>query len=540
MKKKLLIAAGLLLVLCLVAGVAFFLGRRSGDKEIETLEDGVVYREQTQTADDAGGTEKAEGVPVGEEPGEASADAAEQPEGSAVRVSYACASTWEQDGMIFSQFDVTVSNDTDKEIQSWSTKLMVPEGSKLNQGWNAEYTLKGTSFQAVPMEYNQVIGAGQTVNYGFILQTKETFTPEQTVVVADNVQYNIGKGQGGKAQGAGTETADGKAPASAGDTAKAAADGKSKDKSKGKAATNTGEANPVKSHGRLSVKGTGLVDSKGEPFVLRGVSTHGIAWFPEYVSRESFASLKSLFGINAVRLAMYSDPGAGYTKEMHKKVKQGVEYATKEGLYVIIDWHILGDGNPNQYKKEAKSFFKEMAKEYKGNKNVIYEICNEPNGDVTWERDIKPYAKEVIKTIRKIDKKAVIIVGTPTWSQDVDVVASSPLKGQKNIMYALHFYAATHKEDLRKKAQTALDKGLPLFVSEFSICEASGAGRLDKDSAAAWMTFCNDNGISMMSWSLCNKDEAASLLKSSCKKTSGYTKEDLSDTGKWWLEQFQK
>lgn len=536
MKKKLLVAVGIVLALCLVAGVAFFLGRRSGDNESETLADGTVERVEYQDTEGGQGTDSnvAESTPeaVGE-----SADTEGQPS-EGVRISYACTSAWAQDGMIFSQFDVIVSNDTDKEIQKWSTSLTVPEGSKFNQGWNAEYTLKGTSLQAVPMDYNQAIGAGQTVSYGFILQTKKEFTPEQTVVVADGAQYNIGPAGNTKtADAGGKDTTEGKAQTSAGDAAKT--DGKDK-KQTGAAKTSVGEANPVKSHGRLSVKGTQLVDSKGNPFVLRGISTHGIAWFPEYVSRESFASVKSLFGINAVRLAMYSDPGAGYTKEMHKKVKEGVEYATKEGLYVIIDWHILGDGNPNQYKKEAKKFFKEMAKAYKGNKNVIYEICNEPNGDVTWERDVKPYAKELVKTIRKIDKKAVIIVGTSTWSQDVDVVADSPLKGQKNIMYALHFYAATHKDDLRKRAQTALDKGLPLFVSEFSVCEASGAGNLDKDSAAAWMTFCNDNGISMMSWSLCNKDEAASLLKSSCKKTSDYTKEDLSDTGKWWLEQFQK
>lgn len=539
MKKKILLILGIVLALCLVAGTAFFLGRRSGDNEPETLMGGTVKRVESQDTEDEPDTEGGGwGTPeaVGE-PAEGEGQASE-----GVRISYVCTSAWVQDGMIFSQFDVEVSNDTDKEIQKWSTSLTVPEGSKFNQGWNAEYTLKGTSLQAVPMDYNQAIGAGQTVNYGFILQTKKEFTPEQTVVTADGTRYNIGKpgetSENTKTADSETKnggTAKGKADASAKDAGKT----DSKGKGTGSEKSASGETNPVKSHGGLSVKGTQLVDSKGNPFVLRGVSTHGIAWFPEYVSRESFASLKNLFGINAVRLAMYSDPGAGYTKEMHKKVKQGVEYATREGLYVIVDWHILGDGNPNQYKKQAKSFFKEMSKEFKGNKNVIYEICNEPNGDVTWERDIKPYAKELVKTIRKIDKKAVIIVGTPTWSQDVDVVADSPLKGQKNIMYALHFYAATHKDDLRKKAQTALAKGLPLFVSEFSICEASGAGNLDKDSAAAWMTFCNDNGISMMSWSLCNKDEAASLLKSSCKKTSDYTKEDLSDTGKWWLEQFQ-
>nr|MCR5624232.1 glycoside hydrolase family 5 protein [Lachnospiraceae bacterium] len=153
--------------------------------------------------------------------------------------------------------------------------------------------------------------------------------------------------------------------------------------------------------------------------------------------------------------------------------------------------------------------------------------------------DIKPYANRIIKTIRKNDKNAVIIVGTPTWSQDVDVVSQSPLKGVKNVMYALHFYAATHKDDLRNKAQTALDNGLPIFVSEFSICDASGNGNLDKSSANEWFKFINKNNLSCMAWSLCNKDEAASLLKPSCKKTGGFTDSDLSTTGKWVLGKYR-
>ena len=89
-----------------------------------------------------------------------------------------------------------------------------------------------------------------------------------------------------------------------------------------------------------------------------------------------------------------------------------------------------------------------MQKKYGKQNNILYEICNEPNGNVTWAKDIKPYAKKAIKKIRKYDKKNIIIVGTPTWSQDVDVVARSPLK-EKNIVYSLHFYAATHTDFLR-------------------------------------------------------------------------------------------
>lgn len=299
-------------------------------------------------------------------------------------------------------------------------------------------------------------------------------------------------------------------------------------------------ATPVKRHGALKVSGTDLKDSHGNKVQLKGVSTHGIAWFPQYVNKAGFQTLRDRYGINLIRLAMYSNPSDGYGASSIKKVQEGVKYATELGMYVIIDWHILNDGNPNQYKKNAKKFFKKMAKKYKNQKNVLYEICNEPNGNVTWQKDIKPYAKTIIKTIRKYSKKSVIIVGTPTWSQDVDVVAQSPLKGYQNIMYTLHFYAATHKEWIQDKLVTAHNKGLPIFVTEFSICDASGNGGLDKASGNKWMKLLNKYNISYAAWSLCNKNESSALISSSCSKTSGWKKSDLSPAGKWYFAKVKK
>ena len=175
---------------------------------------------------------------------------------------------------------------------------------------------------------------------------------------------------------------------------------------------------PVAKHGRLSVKGADLVDSKGNKFQLRGISTHGINWDvgSPYVNKKAFKTLRDDWGVNAIRLAMYTEEYNGYCSggsqaKLRKLVDKGVGYATDLGMYAIIDWHILSDGNPNKNKAQAKKFFTTMAKKYKNNKNVIYEICNEPNG-CGW-KEIKSYATDIIKTIRKYDKKAVIIVGTP-------------------------------------------------------------------------------------------------------------------------------
>lgn len=295
---------------------------------------------------------------------------------------------------------------------------------------------------------------------------------------------------------------------------------------------------PVKKNGRLSVKGTRLVNSQGKAVVLKGVSTHGINWFPQYVNKAAFKTLRDNWGVNCIRLAMYTEEYNGYCSggnqaELRKMINNGVKYATELGMYVIIDWHILSDGNPAKNKKQAISFFKYMAKKYKNQNNIFYEICNEPNGGTSWNR-IKGYASSVIKIIRKYDKKNIILVGTPTWSQDVDVAADSPIKGYSNIMYTFHFYAATHGDSYRQKVQAAIQKGLPVFVSEFGISESSGNGRIDKNEANKWMQFLKKNKISYVCWSLCNKNESCSLLKSSCSRTENFKKSDLSQAGLWY------
>lgn len=300
-------------------------------------------------------------------------------------------------------------------------------------------------------------------------------------------------------------------------------------------------------HGKLKVKGTRLVDKNGKIMQLRGISSHGINWDvgQPYVNAKALQNLRDEWGVNCFRVAMYTEDYNGYCvtdaasrKQLLKTIDTAVKAGKKLGMYIIIDWHILSDGSPKTHQKEAKAFFKKIAKKYKNDGNVLYEICNEPNGGTSWTA-VKSYAKSVIKVIRQYNKKSVIIVGTPTWSQDVDEAAKSPLKG-KNIMYAFHFYAATHGDYLREKVKTALSKGLPVFCSEFSACDSSGNGNYDFNSAKQWMTWMNQNDISYCCWSLSNKPESASLLKSSCKRTSGFRTSDLSKMGKWLIRQFRK
>lgn len=294
-------------------------------------------------------------------------------------------------------------------------------------------------------------------------------------------------------------------------------------------------ARPSK-NGALQVKGSKLVDQDGKSVQLRGLSTHGIAWYPQYINKDCFRQLSKDWNVNCIRLAMYTQEYGGYCtggdqKDLEDLIVKGVKLAKQQDLYAIVDWHSLSDGDPNTHLQDAKRFFKRISARLKDYDNVLYEICNEPNGGTSWKQ-IRSYANQVIPVIRKNDADSVIIVGTPTWSQGVETAAKSPLK-QENLLYALHFYAATHKSDLRSSMLRAGKAGLPIFVSEFGISEASGSGSIDTAEANRWIAALNQRGISYVAWNLSNKDETCALLKSSCTKTSGFANKDLSAAGKW-------
>ena len=303
---------------------------------------------------------------------------------------------------------------------------------------------------------------------------------------------------------------------------------------------------PVEQYGRLSVRKGQLVDRNGKAVQLKGVSSHGLSWYPQYMNEQAFRTMRDKWGVQIVRLAMYTAEYNGYCtsdaanqKKLRTQIYDAVDAAEKLGMYVIIDWHILSDGNPKTYQAQAKKFFRTMAKRYADADYVIYEICNEPNSGTTWKQ-IKSYAVPVIKAIRKYDKDGIVLVGTPTWSQDIDQAAASPIKGYDNLMYTLHFYADTHRDWLRERLERALKAGLPVFVTEYGICDASGAGAVNRTEAGKWMKLLDKYKVSSCVWNLSNKAETSALIKQSCNKTSGWKSSDLSDSGKWFVNMMKK
>ncbi len=273
-------------------------------------------------------------------------------------------------------------------------------------------------------------------------------------------------------------------------------------------------------NGKLSVDGPDLINKSGAKVQLYGLSTHGLQWFGRYANFDTIASIQESFGINVIRFAFYTDEngycdgGASKQQAMLDALYKGVEAATKLGLYVIIDWHMVGaeneaDKNPLTYLEQSKEFFSMISEKYKRQNNILYEIMNEPNGTTTWA-DCKKYANEVIPCIRK-NTNAVILVGNPKWTADLNSVMASPLEGYENIMYTYHFYAGDHKQT--SQVQSAYDKGFPVFISEFGFMDSDGDGAIDTASGGNWMKVLDERNISYVAWNISNSKGSASIFK---------------------------
>lgn len=295
-------------------------------------------------------------------------------------------------------------------------------------------------------------------------------------------------------------------------------------------------SNIVHDNGQLQVVNGQLCNAKGEAIQLKGMSTHGLNFCRFFTNTMNY--LVKDWNIQVIRGAVFSswDGYIGHPELNKERIKFIVDQAIQYGIYVVIDWHVIEEHDPNIYRKEAKAFFEEMATLYGKYPNVIYEICNEPNPsnlqEVTWEGQIKPYAEYIISAIRSIDPDNIIVVGTETWSQRVDKAADNPLTFS-NIMYTLHFYAGTHKEELREKAEYALSKGIAIFVTEWGTTNSGGAGMLYLDEAQVWVDWMKEHKISWCNWNFSNSFEDAAALNPTTGMNGPWKDSQISESGLW-------
>lgn len=436
-------------------------------------------------------------------------------------------SSWEEGGKKCGGYEIVITNNGDT-VNSWTAKVTVPGNTKLMSQWNGIFSISGNTMTVKNESYNGTIEKGKSVSFGFNYSADAYINEGKVTVNGSTAGTSSGNNSNNNNNNNNNNnTSTTKKPAAT--VPKAPSDPKG--------------TTPVSQHGQLSVKNGQLVDKSGKGYQLRGMSTHGLTWFPEFVNESAFKTLRDDWNTNVVRLAMYVDEWGNGQCYMGNKsgslelLEKGVDICIKLDMYVIIDWHVLNPGDPSKYTNEAKSFFETVSKRYAKYPNVIYEICNEPNGGASWSGNIKPYAEKIIPVIRKNAPNSVIIVGTPTWSQEIDKPLSDPLN-YKNVMYAFHFYAATHA-GLRSNVENCVAQGLPVFVSEFGTCDASGGGANDFNETQKWLSYFDKQGISYCNWSICNKDETCSVLRPGTSANGNWSESDLTENGKWmrnWLK----
>lgn len=282
-------------------------------------------------------------------------------------------------------------------------------------------------------------------------------------------------------------------------------------------------------HGALHVQGTHIVDAQGEVVQLRGMSLFWSQWGDAFWNAQVVHTLAHDWNATVVRAAMGVE-SRGYLENPAReeaRVDAVVQAAVAEGIYVIVDWH---DHHAHQHLPQAQTFFASMAAKYGNTPNVVFEVYNEPLADVSWG-EVKSYAESVLGTLRGAGAGNLVLVGSPHWSQDVDVAADAPVSGFADVAYTLHFYAGSHRAELRAKASTAMAKGLALFASEWGSCDASGNGGLDLEESARWLGFLDEHRIGWANWSLFDKDETASALKPGASTTGPWTEEALTPSG---------
>ncbi|MEO0422777.1 MAG: glycoside hydrolase family 5 protein [Pseudomonadota bacterium] len=297
----------------------------------------------------------------------------------------------------------------------------------------------------------------------------------------------------------------------------------------------------VEVHGALAVEDGRVVDARGRVWSVAGPSLFwgNAGWGDRaanepanYFNAEVVSFVQREWNAAIIRIPMGAETPGGYLEDpagRWQRIQAVADAAIREGMYFIVDWH---SHHAEDHPDAAVAFFERVARRYGDTPNLIYEIYNEPLQDTDWSSTIKPYAERVIGAIRRIDPDNLIIVGTQTWSQDVDKAADDPILGFDNIAYTLHFYAGSHGESLRAKARYALERKLPIVVTEWGAVNATGDGAVDHEATARWVAFMREYELTHCNWSLHSKREGASMLTMSASPRADWDDRSFTESGR--------
>ena len=427
------------------------------------------------------------------------------------RVTYAVTNQWP--GGFGANVDITNLGDP---LTSWTLTWTYGAGQTITQLWNGTHTQSGSQVSVRNASYNGSVPTNGTASFGFNGSWNSS-NPVPTNFAVNGVACN-GAVTGGPTSAVVTSrpptssVVTSRPPTSAVVTSRAPV------------TSNPPGTTPVARYGQLRVCGTTMCDKSGNRVQLRGISSMWLNWEtqPYAENLSALTWMRDNWNLQVIRAAMGVEPAGAYLSDPNRarsQVETIINNAVTAGVYVIVDYHAHEAQNNTQ---AAVNFFSDLARRYGHLPNVIWEPYNEPL-QVSWTGVLKPYHQAVINGIRATDPDNIIVLGTPTWSQDVDVAAQSPVSGT-NLMYTLHFYSCTHTQFLRDKANTAIRAGLPLFVTEWGASHADGGldGRICDAEAQTWVDWMKSNGISWTAWKLDVGTDTTNLLSNGAPVTGGW------------------
>ena len=284
----------------------------------------------------------------------------------------------------------------------------------------------------------------------------------------------------------------------------------------------------------LTVNGNKLQDPTGKTIILRGsalIDIGSLYWYGSQSAAGITARMDKVAAAgvqgNVVRLPVYpkvdyntgGDPacspcpypvGTGPTASctpkaplsaadyVSKVLKPAVDYATSKNLYVIIDYHQIDNASTGTSAADAVTFWTDIAPQFAGAANVLYEPFNEPiDANVAWSA-LKPAVQRLIDTIRAGAPKNIIIVPSNAWDQHPGDAVSDPPTGT-NLMYTAHIYANNWNAAFQSQVAKATAKA-PVFISEWGYANSDPSSfgtslqTTVNGDGASWTAWVTDNG----------------------------------------------
>ena len=273
----------------------------------------------------------------------------------------------------------------------------------------------------------------------------------------------------------------------------------------------------------IKVKGNQFVDEAGQTMVFRGLNTSD----PDKLATEGqwnkryFQAMKN-WGATVVRFPIHPTAWEKRGKKDYLSLlDEGVKWATQLEMYVIIDWHSIGNLRTEKYQapmyqtdlNQTLKFWTTIAKRYGDNPTVaFYELFNEPTlqggklGDCTWAQ-WKEMMEAVIMTIREKGGKGIPLVAGFNWAYDLTDAKKQPINA-KGIGYVSHPYP--QKRDKPWTDKWTADWGFmkenyPIFLTEVGFCEPEAKGAhipviSDESYGEAITNYCDEKAISYVVW----------------------------------------